>query len=362
MDERVVITREPLNAETRLERHTGPLTPSGLHYVRSHFPFPDPPGSIAIAGAVQRARSVPVAELRALEARTVAMTLECAGNGRSFLRPPAPGEQWSLGAVSTARWTGASLRSLLEPAGLSPSVVEILFRGADAGTPSGAERRLAFERSLPIERALADDVLVAYLMNGTDLPVEHGAPARLVVPSWYGMASVKWLAEIVALDEPFRGFYQADRYVVGDQPLQKMRPRAVIAEPLRDVAAGTATMRGYAWSGQGTVTRVEVSSDGGSTWRDAALSPPVSVAAWREWRAEWSAAPGIHHLLARATDASGEAQPLVQRRDPLGYENNAAQPVRIYARSRRGGHTTQDAAELTSNDGEDRADGKHASG
>jgi DMSO/TMAO reductase YedYZ molybdopterin-dependent catalytic subunit len=332
MDERIVITREPFNAETRLERHDGPLTPSGLHYVRSHFALPSRPGSIAITGAIQRARSVSIAELRALEARTLAVTLECAGNGRSFQQPPAPGEQWGLGAVSTARWTGASLRSLLEPVGLSPAVVEILFRGADAGTPPGAERTIAFERSLPIERALADDVLVAYAMNGTDLPVEHGAPARLIVPSWYGMASVKWLAEIVALDEPFRGFYQVDRYVAGDRPLQKMRPRAVIVEPLHDIPAGTATMRGYAWSGQGTVTRVDVSSDGGSTWRDAELRPPVSATAWREWRAPWSAAPGIHHLLARATDASGEAQPLVQRRDPLGYENNAAQPVRIYAR------------------------------
>jgi DMSO/TMAO reductase YedYZ molybdopterin-dependent catalytic subunit len=332
VDERVVITREPFNAETRLERHDGPLTPSGLHYVRSHFPFPSPPASIAIAGTVQRPRSVSIADLRALEARTHAVTLECAGNGRSFLQPPAPGEQWGLGAVSTARWTGPSLRSILEPAGLAASVIEILFRGADAGIPPGDERQIAFERSLPIERALADDVIVAYAMNGTDLPVEHGAPARLIVPSWYGMASVKWLAEIVALDEPFRGFYQADRYVAGDRPLREMRPRAVIVAPLRDVAAGTATMRGYAWSGQGTVTRVEVSSDGGATWRDAALARPASATAWREWRAEWSASPGAHDLLARATDASGDIQPLMQRRDPLGYENNAAQPVRVYAR------------------------------
>jgi DMSO/TMAO reductase YedYZ molybdopterin-dependent catalytic subunit len=332
VDERVVITRDPFNAETRLERQAGPFTPSGLHYVRSHFAFPSPSASIAIGGAVQRARSVPIDELRALEARTLAVTLECAGNGRSFLEPPAPGEQWGVGAVSTARWTGVSLRSLLEPAGLSPSVVEVLFRGADAGTPGGAERRIAFERSLPIGRALADDVIVAHSMNGADVPVEHGAPARLIVPSWYGMASVKWLAEIIALEQPFRGFYQRDRYVAGDRPLREVRPRAVIAEPLRDVPAGTATMRGYAWSGQGTVTRVEVSSDGGASWRDAELGPPVSPAAWLEWRAVWNAAPGVHDLLARATDASGEAQPLVQRWDPLGYENNAAQPVRVYAR------------------------------
>src|SRR5437868_10494601 len=172
MDERVVISREPFNAEARLELQDGALTPIGRHYVRSHFPFPNPPGGIAIAGAVARARTVSLAELRSLEARTLTVTLECAGNGRSFLQPPAPGEQWGLGAVSTARWTGVALRSLLEPAGLSPSVVEILFRGADTGTPPGAEGPLAFERSLPIERALADDVLVAYAMNGTDLPPE----------------------------------------------------------------------------------------------------------------------------------------------------------------------------------------------
>jgi len=332
VDERVVITPEPFNAETRLERHDGPLTPDGLHYVRSHFTFPGPPSRIAIGGAVQRARSVSLKELRSLAARTLAVTLECAGNGRSYLRPPAPGEQWGLGAVSTARWTGVPLRALLEPAGLSAAVVEILFRGADTGTPADVGRRIAFERSLPIERALADDVLVAYAMNGTELPIEHGAPARLVVPRWYGMASVKWLAEIVALEEPFRGFYQADRYIVGDRPLREIRPRAVITDPLRDVAAGTVTVRGYAWSGQGSVTRVELSSDGGSTWRAAALGPLVSAAAWREWRAEWTAAPGAHELLARATDASGDAQPLAQRRDPLGYENNAAQPIRIYAR------------------------------
>src|SRR5205814_6834107 len=130
----------------------------------------------------------------------------------------------------------------------------ILFRGADAGTPPGRERRIAFERSLPLDRALADDVLVAYAMNGIDLPLEHGAPARLVVPGWYGMASVKWLAEIVALEQPFRGFYQADRYVTAGAPLGAVKPRAVIVGPLGSVDAGqAAVIRGYAWSGQGSI-------------------------------------------------------------------------------------------------------------
>ena len=333
MDERVIVSQEPLNAETRLELQDGPLTPAGRHYVRSHFSFPSPPRAISIGGAVRSTRAVSLAELRALPARTAAVTLECAGNGRGFLRPPAPGEQWQLGAVSTAEWTGAPLRSLLEPRGLSSAVAEILFRGADTGMPPDVGTPIPFERSLPVARALADDVLVAYAMNGADIPREHGAPLRLVVPSWYGMASVKWLAEIVALERPFRGFYQADRYVIGDAPLGAMKPRAVIVAPIPSVDAGRpSVVRGYAWSGHGPIARVEVSTDGGATWRGAELAAPVAAAAWREFRIEWTPNAGTFELLARGTDATGETQGLQNVRNPLGYANNAAQPVRVSAR------------------------------
>jgi DMSO/TMAO reductase YedYZ molybdopterin-dependent catalytic subunit len=333
MDDRVVITREPLNAETRLDLQEGPITPSRRHYVRSHFAFPIPPEGISIGGAVRSPRTMSLAALRALPARSAAVTLECAGNGRSFLRPPAPGEQWGLGAVSTAEWTGVRLRSLLEPSGLSAAVTEILFRGADTGTPPDVGTRIAFERSLPITRALADDVLVAYAMNGADLPREHGAPVRLIVPTWYGMASVKWLAAIVAVEQPFRGFYQADRYVIGETPLKAMKPRAVIVAPLRPIEAGRpVAVRGYAWSGQGPIVRVEVSTDGGATWRDAQLAAAIAPAAWREFTLSWTPTAGMADLLARATDATGATQVLGNVRDPLGYANNAAQPVRVEAR------------------------------
>ncbi len=332
MDERVIVTREPLNAETRLELQRGPITPSARHYVRSHFSFPAPPGTLSIGGAVGHPATLTVAQVRALPSRTAVVTLECAGNGRSFLQPPAPGEQWQLGAVSTAEWTGVALRSLLEPAAVSSGAIEILFRGADRGTPPDVGSPIAFERSLPLARALAEDMLVAYAMNGAAIPEEHGAPLRLIVPTWYGMASVKWLAEIVALERPFRGFYQSDRYVIGDEPLAAMRPRAVIVAPLRSVAAGPVTVRGYAWSGQGEISRVELSTDGDATWRDAALGPAVSPAAWREWNVDWNAPAGDHVLLARATDASGDVQPTDQRRNALGYANNAAQPERVEAR------------------------------
>jgi DMSO/TMAO reductase YedYZ molybdopterin-dependent catalytic subunit len=169
-------------------------------------------------------------------------------------------------------------------------------------------------------------------MNGQPVPADHGAPLRLIVPAWYGMASVKWLAEIAAVETPFRGFFQAARYVVGDEPLRNIKPRAVIVAPLAGVQAGPVTVRGYAWSGQDGIARVELSSDGGATWRDAALGPERSPAAWREWRSDWRPAPGTYDLVARATDRSGEAQVLGQRRTALGYMNNAAQPVRIVAR------------------------------
>ena len=333
MDERLIISREPLNAETRLDLQDGPITPARRHYVRSHFAFPDPPSALAIGGAVRAWRSISIDGLRALPARTAAVTLECAGNGRAFLDPPAPGEQWRLGAVSTAEWTGVTLRSLLEPAGLSAATVEILFRGADAGTPPDVGSRIFFERSLPLSRALADDVLVAYAMNGAPIPHEHGAPLRLVVPTWYGMASVKWLAEIVAIEQPFRGFYQFDRYVIGRDPLHEMRPRAVTVAPAGAVSAGrSVTVRGYAWSGQGPIARVELSTDGGASWRDATVGRAPGPAAWHEWTTRWTPPAGRHELVARATDASGEVQVLGQRRDPLGYANNAAQPLSVDAR------------------------------
>jgi sulfane dehydrogenase subunit SoxC len=233
--------------------------------------------------------------------------------------------------VSTAEWTGVALRSVLEPAGLSDATVEILFRGADAGTPPDLGTRIAFERSLPLARALADDVLVAYAMNGDEIPREHGAPARLIVPAWYGMASVKWLAQIVALERPFRGFYQAKRYVVGAEPVRAMKPRAVIVAPL-EAMRGPATVRGFAWSGQGSITRVDLSVDGGRTWRGATLGPQPSAATWRAWQVEWAPSPGTYDLIARATDASGEQQPLANRANRLGYMNNAAQPLRVVAR------------------------------
>ena len=331
-DDLLYLTREPLNAETPLARLVGVITPASRHYVRDHFAIPVGPAHLAIDGAVRRPLQLELDDIRSLPPRSLVVTLECAGNGRAFLDPPVGGEQWRTGAVGTAEWTGTPLRAVLEMAEPLASAVEVLCVGADAGTPADLGARIAYERSLPIADALRDDVLLAYAMNGDDLPPEHGAPLRLVVPGWYGMASVKWLARLRLLEGKFDGFFQTQRYVVGDRPLREIAARALIAWPLGGdrLAQRPFVVRGYAWSGRGDLARVEISADGGRSWRDATLGEEITRYAWREWHAAIAPrANGQLVLLARAVTSAGTTQPLEEVRNERGYENNAARPVRI---------------------------------
>jgi DMSO/TMAO reductase YedYZ molybdopterin-dependent catalytic subunit len=326
----LVLSEEPLNAETKLERQRGTTVPAGRHYIRTHFGIPSEPREVLISGAVGGPRSVTIDAVRRLPARTLAVTLECAGNGRKFLEPPTPGEQWGLGAVGTAEWTGATLHSVLRDAA-PPSAVEVLFRGADEGTPTDLGRRIAYERSLPIDIARGDDVLVAYAMNRKPIPREHGGPLRLVVPSWYGMASVKWLAEIRLIDRPFDGFFQQDRYVIEGRQLQRIEPRAVITSPRdgADISGGSLEVRGYAWSGHAPIDRVELFADGERALGTMTASANAPRFAWNEFVFRISLDPGEHDLVARAIDCDDNRQPMTPKWNSLGYANNAVQPVRI---------------------------------
>lgn len=324
----LVLTEEPLNAETRLEGRRGPVTPAGSHYVRTHFPVPDGPREIVVDGVGGTPISISLDQIRALPARTLLVTLECAGNGRRFLDPPAPGEPWGLGAVGTARWTGASLRSVLELAAPPAGAIEVLFRGADDGVPKDLGRRIAYERSLPIDVAFEADALIAYQMEGVTIPPEHGGPLRLVVPGWYGMASVKWLARIRLLDRPFAGFFQTDRYVIDGRPVRHIEPRAVITWPPDGATLREAVeVRGYAWSGRAPVALIEL-EEGGR--RLAAVTPGrANPYAWQEFAFTVPLGSGEHTLLVRATDRAGNTQPDGPRANALGYANNAPRPVRV---------------------------------
>lgn len=331
-----------LNLEAPLRALAQPVTPTENFYQRTNFLVPeiDPAvWSLSIGGAVRNALTLDLDELRALPPHTVDVTMECAGNGRSFVTPLPSGQPWKLGAVSTGTFAGVRLRDVLERAGVDAGAVEVRFAGADAGSV-GPDRTVRFERSLPVERAMHPDVVLAWEMNGEPLRPPHGYPLRLVVPGWYGVASVKWLTEIQVLDAPFDGHFQTERYIyVGEPgvadgtPVTRMRVRALIVQPGEGerVDVGAATLvRGTAWSGEAPVARVEVSVDGGSTWRDADLGTTASPYAAIAWSLAWTPAhPGTHVLLARASDAAGNVQPVEHVWNELGYGNNAVHRLEV---------------------------------
>ncbi|HLL85619.1 MAG TPA: molybdopterin-dependent oxidoreductase, partial [Longimicrobium sp.] len=280
--ERVIVRPAPLCAETPLDALADEITPPGLHYVRSNFPFPHLDARthrIRVDGAVGEALELGMDELARLPRRTVGVTLECAGNDRLTLAPLPAGELWGGGAVATAEWGGVSLADVLARASVGQGAREVLVEAADEGVAGGSEIR--FARSLPMEKALHPDTLLAFEMNGAPVPAEHGAPLRLVVPGWYGMASVKWVSRISVLTEPFAGWFQRDRYVMDygagapAVPVAEMAVKAVVTVPRGGEVLGTGpvTVRGWAWSGAGPVARVQVAVDGGEAWEDARVHP-----------------------------------------------------------------------------------------
>jgi sulfane dehydrogenase subunit SoxC len=315
------------------------VTPPGLHYLLIHFDIPEVAAvpRLELTGLFERPLSLAPGELAAMGAQTVRVTMECAGNGRGQLAPRYPSVPWLEEGVSTAEWTGVPLAALTARAGLRTQALELVFHGADRGFDAGVEHH--FARSLSLPQALREEVLVAYAMNGMPLPPQHGAPLRLIVPGWYGMASVKWLRAIEAVDRPFDGFQQARGYhfrrEAGEpgEPCSLMRVNSLMAPPgipdfysrKRTVSAGRHVIRGRAWSGAGPITRVELGVDG--SWREAALERSPHGHAWSAWRADWQATAGEHELSCRATDASGNTQPLEPPWDLSGFGNNGVQKV-----------------------------------
>ncbi|MDQ3043939.1 MAG: sulfite oxidase [Chloroflexota bacterium] len=302
------------------------ITPLGAHYLLVHFDIPTLSSddySLVVGGCVDTPLVLGLEELKSRPVVTQAVTMECAGTGRSTMAPRAIYVPWAYEAIGTYEWVGTPLRPLLEEAGLLKDAVEILFTGWDTGVDLGVEH--AFERSLPIAEALRDEVMLAWAANGQSLLPQHGFPLRLVVPAWYGMTSVKWLRAITVLNEPFQGVQQAQVYRYqrtkddpGD-PVTLKRVHSVMKPPgipdllsrHRFLAPGRHVLRGMAWSGSGIITRVEVSTDDGVTWQEAILARAGGTYAWTPWRIEWTAeAPGEYVLASRATDAVGNSQPL----------------------------------------------------
>ena len=322
------------------------LTPTGLHYLLVHFDIPavDPAAwRLRLDGLVDRPLELTLADLRVRPRVTVPVTLECAGNGRARLQPRPLSNPWLLEAIGTAEWGGTPLAPLLEEAGLRSDAVELVFTGADRGVQGGVEHD--FQRSLRIADAMRPEILLVDEMNGAPLQPQHGFPVRLLVPGWYGMASVKWLERIEAVATPFTGYQQATAYHFRTDaddpgtPVSRIRVRALMAPPgvpdfftrRRLVDAGRVQLRGRAWGGQSPIHRVEVGIDG--SWAEARLHDAVGEWAWRAWSFDWDAAPGEHVLTCRATAADGETQPIESPWNYQGMGNNGVQTVGVTVRA-----------------------------
>lgn len=320
------------------------VTPPGLHYVLVHYDIPMVDAdtwSLSIRGHLEHPVTLDLETLQAMPRHTVRVTLECAGNGRAHLAPRPVSQPWLTGAVGTADWTGVRLADLLGDAAPTAAAVDVAFTGADHGTERGVEDD--YRRGLALHDAMADDVLLAYEMNGQPLPPQHGYPVRLVVPGWYGMAHVKWLRDIEVLDAPFDGFQNTVSYRVRTEPeeegtpVTRIEPRALLAPPgfpdfmtrTRVARPGEHLLEGRAWSGWGGITRVEVSVDGGATWWDAEVEPAGSAYAWQRFTTTWHADEGEHVLMARATDDTGRSQQLEPAWNRGGFSNNAPEAVRV---------------------------------
>lgn len=322
------------------------ITPNEHFYVRSHMPVPPALDAAAwtlqVEGEVATPLTLSLAEIRKLPAASVAVTLECAGNGRAFFEPPVAGIQWQKGAVGTARWTGVRLAEVLKRAGAKSSGAFVLMNGADRGPGTMPD----FVRQVPMAKALDPDTILAYDMNGVPIPPVHGFPLRAIVPGWEGAYSVKWITNLQVVDKEFDGFWVATAYRF---PTKRVKPgaavppadmapltglviKSLITQPLDGAALqrGTIPVAGFAWAGEDDVQRVEVSADHGATWQPARLVGEQARYAWRRFEATLEATKAESYLImSRATDSKGRRQPEVPVWNPSGYLWNLPDQVRV---------------------------------
>ncbi len=349
-DGKIVRSEDPLNLEMPFEKLDSFITPTKSFYVRTHFPIPKIDKNkwrLQIEGEVEKPFEFSYDELLKLESRKIPVTLECAGNNRDFLEAKVKGVQWGLGAVGNAEWTGVPLSILLDRARVKSSAREVILEGADSGSledPKGPPGGLKFARSIPLMKARSD-VLLAYKLNDVDLPPEHGFPLRAIVPGWYAMASIKWLERIIVTDRPFNGYYQTLDYAYwkrrGDiadlVPISEVQIKAEIAQPSAGEivsANSNVPVRGAAWTSDAEVTKVELSTDGGSTWNEAKLLGDSKPNAWRLWEYNWRtpSKSGKQMLIARATDSQGRTQPTERDPDRGTYMINHLLPITVEVR------------------------------
>jgi DMSO/TMAO reductase YedYZ molybdopterin-dependent catalytic subunit len=345
----IIREKDPVNLEYPFSSLAGPVTPTEDFFVRTHFPIPAIDAKdwkLTIDGAVDQELTLTFDQLLKLPTTTLLILLECAGNGRAHFAPKVEGLLWESGAVGTAEWTGVPLSVVLKMAGVQEEAVEVILHGMDAGeVDENPKVQMAFERSLPLVKAMKPEVLLAYKMNGQYLTPEHGFPVRVVVGGWYGMSSVKWLNKITVTSTPFVGYWQSleyaywrrDRGQLSLTAVSEIQVKAQIARPrfLESVPAGEAyRVFGAAWGGEFEVAKVEISTDGGNSWACAKLQGEAIRFAWRLWEFTWEVPkqPGRFSLMARATDTQGRTQPVKHDPDRRTYMVNFLAPIEVDVR------------------------------
>ncbi|MCY4303986.1 MAG: sulfite oxidase [Aestuariivita sp.] len=343
-----LLNDRPVNAETPPELLDDGITPTNRHFIRNNGIPPediDPKTwTLTIDGFVDNPMTLTIADLRdQFDVVTMALTLECGGNGRGFFNPPAKGNQWTYGAVACSNWTGVRLKDVLKKAGVQSTVIYTAHYGAD-GHLSGDPDKLPISRGIPIEKAMTENVLIAFEMNGDALHPMNGAPLRLVVPGWPASTAQKWLKRIELRDQVHDGpkmtgkAYRVPAYKVSpgqDVPeedfviIERMPVKSLVTFPANDSNVGLQSdVRGHAWSGDRTVDKVEISIDFGATWMQAELDKPVNSGAWQNWRANVRfPQSGYYEVWARATDNEGVMQPFAIDWNPKGYLNNTMHRV-----------------------------------
>lgn len=334
----IVRSPKPEDLEMPLDGFKDWITPVDRFFVRCHTYTPQvnlAEWNLKIDGVVNNSITLTLDDIKKLPRFELVAVLECAGNGRSFYEPHVPGAQWAFGSVGNGRWAGARLKDVLQKARLKDGAKNLFLDGADV--PLGKMPK--FQRTITVEKALDPDTLLVYEMNGQPLPVEHGFPLRLMAPGWAGDSWVKWLRHIEALDHEFEGFWMKTAYrhpghgvppgtAVDPKdmiPVTDLNVKSVIASPTSSVRPGAVRIQGAAWSNASPVTKVEVSTDGGQSWKSAKLLGQQTKYGWRLFESDWKADEGKHTLISRATNSVGKTQPMGQEWNPSGYLWNVAQ-------------------------------------
>jgi sulfite oxidase len=338
-DHLIVHVARPLDAETPVKEFASYLTPNSRFFVRSHFGPPpaelisDQSWRLKVGGLVDRPLTFTLQGLKQLGKVTLTAVVQCSGNGRASHRPKTPGVQWDRGAVGNARWTGVRLRDVLAQAGLQTKGRHIQLQGADRPVATTVP---LFVRSIPVEKALHPDTILAYQMNDRPLPLLHGAPLRVITPGWMADSCIKWLTDITVSQDEAQGYYMQTAYrhptrpvTPGEaitesdlKPVEAMIVKSLISSPQggETIGSGPVTIQGVAWSGEAAVVKVEVSTDAGKRWEVARLVGENVPYAWRQWQYVWKPkAAGNTTILCRATDAQGDTQPESSSWNPGGF-------------------------------------------